>query len=179
MRLAMRLARHKFSKLSGLGVGLTAMLTAVWLAAGPGFARAVDPDPSVLGLWLSEKKKLLVELYPCDDEVCGRIAWMAKPYWKSGELRRDVHNPDPELRDRAWCGIQTIRGLTPRDDGSLDHGSFYNPKDGGTYSLEVTPGDDGTLEIRGYLGIKLIGKSETWTRPGPGITPGCVSDDES
>lgn len=135
--------------------------------------RAAGPDPDILGLWLTEKKGVLVELYPCRDEACGRIVWLAKPYRRSGEIRRDKHNPDPALRKRPWCGSEVIEGLTANGEGILEGGRFYYLGDGSTYSLELRPRDDGTLKATAYLGIKLLGKSETWTRPGPDIAPGC------
>lgn len=134
---------------------------------------AATPDPSMMGLWLTEKKGVLIELYPCKDEVCGRIVWLAKPYWRSGELRVDKHNPDPALRNRPWCGSEVIEGLKENGSGALTKGQFYYLGDGGTYSLELKPGDDGSVRARAYLGIKLLGKTETWTRPGPDISPGC------
>jgi uncharacterized protein (DUF2147 family) len=168
----------KLRKIVTLGLGLpAAMLMGAWLVAAPAATRATEPDPAVLGLWLTEKKGLVVDLYPCGDEICGRIAWLRKPTWKStGELRRDTKNPDPMLRGRAWCGIEVIQGLEADGDGLWDNGKFYNPKDGGTYSLAIEPEADGTLKARGYLGIKLLGKSETWARPGPDIKPHCLPE---
>jgi uncharacterized protein (DUF2147 family) len=138
---------------------------------------AAAPDPAILGLWLTEKKGVLLDLYPCGEKVCGSVAWLAKPYRRSGEIRLDRHNPDPELRKRQWCGSEVIWDLSPRSDGSLEGGRFYYLGDGATYRLELTPNGDGTVEATAYLGIKLLGKSETWTRPGPDIVPGCPSGD--
>jgi uncharacterized protein (DUF2147 family) len=143
------------------------------LLALPTAPHASGPDPAYLGYWLTEKKGVLIELYPCQDEVCGRVAWLEKPFRRSGELRLDKHNPDPELRKRPWCGSEVIEGLKVNGNGVLESGQFYYLGDGATYSLELKPGDDGTVKARAYLGIKLLGKSETWTRPGPSIAPGC------
>lgn len=147
------------------------LLAALWLATAP--ASAAAPGADVLGLWLTEKKLLLIDIYRCEDRLCGRIAWLGKPRRKStGELRRDRKNPDPALRDRPWCGIEVIWGL--KEDGAgWRGGTFYTPKEGATYSVDITPQHDGTLKVHGYLGIRLLGRSETWTRPGPDIRPGC------
>lgn len=139
-------------------------------------APAQSPEESsILGYWLSEKEKLIVELYPCGEEVCGRIAWMAKPY-KHGELRRDVKNPDPALRDRPYCGIEVIRGLEPDGDGVWQSGKVYDPKRGDTYSLEARRDGPESLKMRAYIGIKLFGKTEIWTRPAPDHEIGCISE---
>ena len=86
---------------------------------------AAAPDPAILGLWLTEKKGVLLDLYPCGEKVCGSVAWLAKPYRRSGEIRLDRHNPDPELRKRQWCGSEVIWDLSPKRGGSLDGGRFY------------------------------------------------------
>lgn len=159
-------------------VGMGAALCAALAMTATSAAQARAADPSVLGYWLAWEDKIMVELYPCDDKVCGKIAWMLKPRFKrSGELRRDTENPDPALQGRLWCGIEAITGLKQAPDGSLQDGRFYYPKDGRTYDLALTPNRDGTLTARGYMGIELIGKSETWIRPGPEIKPHCDTGD--
>ena len=48
------------------------------LITAPILARAAEPDPSgVLGYWLSDLKKLVVEIYPCEEKLCGKIVWYA------------------------------------------------------------------------------------------------------
>lgn len=155
-----------------LAVSVAASVTAL---AAPAAAKHMqrDAEPAILGHWLSEKEKLIVEFYPCDDEICGRIAWLANTH-RDGELRRDVKNPDPALRQRPWCGIQVIRGLEPEGDGKWDGGRVYDPKRGETYKLAAEIKGEERLKLRAYVGIKLIGKTETWTRPAPDQEIACA-----
>lgn len=155
------------------GVVWLTLVLAGFFGAAADAAPAGEPDHPLFGHWLSGKKKLIVEFYPCGGEVCGRIAWLAKPY-KDGELRRDKHNPDPALRHRPFCGIEVIRGLEPDGDGVWNGGKVYDPKRGETYSLEVTQTGADELELRAYIGLKIFGKSETWTRPDPDHEIACV-----
>lgn len=129
----------------------------------------------LLGHWLSEKGKLIVEFYDCQGEVCGRIAWLKNTH-RDGRLRRDTKNPDPALRDRPWCGIQVMRGLKRDGDDSWDGGHVYDPKRGKTYNLQATLKDDDRLQLRAYIGFKFLGKTETWTRPDPDQEIGCVTE---
>ncbi|MDA0221795.1 MAG: DUF2147 domain-containing protein [Proteobacteria bacterium] len=135
MTLERRSATKIGQMLSGAFLAL-ALLAGLWL---PTAAQTSETDPAVLGLWLTEKKKVLIEFYPCANEVCGRIVWLGKPYLKSGELRRDTHNSDPSLRSRGWCGIEVVKGLEPEDGKYWENGKFYNPKDGSTYDLDLGP----------------------------------------
>ena len=55
---------------------------------------------------------------------------------------------------------------TAGDAGESWEGWVYDPhKDRGkTYSVEVRRQDANTLVVLGYLGVKLIGETQTWTR---------------
>lgn len=128
------------------------------------------------GFWLSSKEKVLIELYPCGEQLCGDIVWLAKPYRKSGEFKRDARNPDPALRDRGWCGITVISGLDDKGQNTWKNGKFYNPKMGRSFDLDIERKSDEAIEIRAYLGIPLLGKTEIWTRPEPGQEVGCVNE---
>lgn len=156
-----------------LAVALAAMLI-------PFLAKASDPDPSaVLGNWMAESEKIAIELYRCEDELCGKVVWIVKPYGKDGKFKRDKRNPDPSLRHRPYCGIEVIRGLSEKDADEWRGGKFYYIKKGKTYDLDIALKDEDRLEIRGYLGIRLLGKTEIWTRPDPGMELACAPDPDN
>jgi len=123
----------------------------------------------VTGLWLSEKGKVAVELFACDDHLCGRIAWMADPYDGAG-LKRDTHNPDPAERDRPWCGMIVITGLERSGGARWEDGGYY-PKHGRRYDLNIKRVGD-RLRMRAFLGLDMLGRTETWRRPDEPL-PGC------
>lgn len=149
--------------------------TVVLLATAAPADDRVSVD-QILGPWLTEKEGAVIEIYECGDdqdrELCGRIAWLRKPYTDEGELKRDPENPDAALRDRPLCGIEVFTGLKRTDKDTWAYGRVYNPKDGNQYRAYLDARDDGTVHIRGYVGIPLFGKSETWTRPAD-IDVGC------
>jgi uncharacterized protein (DUF2147 family) len=159
-RPTLRQEEQMVHRLAGM-IAMLLLATATRAEAG-----AID------GVWLTGKKEVGVELYECDEGLCGKIVWLAKPRWSDNQLKRDERNPDPALRDRHWCGIEVISGLTP-DGGNWESGDFYYPKDGKTYDIDIEPRGDGTLKVRAYLGVKLLGKTEIWTRP-DGSLGGCI-----
>lgn len=161
------------------------LIGALLLSTAPSQAQERADLDDVLGPWLTGKEGAVIELYRCDNpgerEICGRIAWLEKPYTDDGKLKRDPENPVASLRDRPMCGLEVVTGLTRSDRDTWTDGQVYNPKDGRDYSAYLDVKDDGKIRIRAYLGIPLIGKSETWTRPGDDIDIGCPDDprDES
>lgn len=138
------------------------------------------PVENVLGYWLTEKQGAVIEIDRCEQGkgLCGRIAWLREPYTDAGELKRDPENPDASLRDRPLCGMQVVTNLTRIDGDTWAYGRVYNPEDGNDYRAYLDAQEDGTVDIRGYIGIPLLGKSETWTRPGD-IDIGCPQGNHS
>lgn len=49
-------------------------------------------------------------------------------------------------------------------DGRWSVGQIYDPNSGKTYSCKLKLIDRNTLYVRGYIGISLIGRTETWRR---------------
>ena len=159
---------------SRLGRSMLLALAFAILAA-PGLARAAEPDPSaMLGHWVNDVKLLVIDVYTCEEKLCAKIIWYGKPYRRSGEFKRDKRNPDPALRDRGWCGIEVVTGLKRKRDGYWRGGRFYHPKKGKSYDIDIKLNGNDQLDLRVYLGFRLLGVTETWTRPDPGQEIGCV-----
>ena len=129
---------------------------------------AQDAD-AVVGEWYTTDQRGKVEIYPCEEAYCGKITWLKEPDNPDGSTRRDIENPDPELRDRPVQGLQILEDLEYEGEGTYEDGEIYDPESGKTYSCLMRLSDDGsTLEIRGFIGISFIGRSEAWTRAGRG-----------
>ena len=121
-------------------------------------ARADTP----IGLW--ETGKSHIEIYRCGDLLCGRIAALDEPLDAEGHPKTDGNNPEPALRDRPILGMDLIAGFSRKSDERWTGGTIYDPRDGKTYKCKMTLKEDGTLEVRGYVGLSLFGKTVVWTR---------------
>lgn len=146
------------SRLSGL-----ALLTA--LGAGLPVLGAAPIE----GEWLTQEGEARVRIGACRaGELCGHLVWIRDPPADGPAL--DVHNPDPELRERPILGLQLIEDLParPDEDGVYRGGRIYDPESGKTYRCKVRLAADGRLELRGFFGISLLGRTTRWTRVATG-----------
>ena len=139
---------HAFSKLT-VAAALMAMATTA-------FAQ------DILGLWDTGESR--VEIYACGDLLCGRIAELDEPLDEGGNAKLDDNNPDPALRSRPILGMDLIAGFTRAGKKKWEDGTIYDPRDGKTYKCVMKLQRDGTLKVRGYVGISLFGKTVVWTR---------------
>jgi len=145
--------------LSPSTVALAVLAVGVVMA---GRASAATP----VGLWYAEGGAAKVAIEPCGDELCGRVVWLRSPLDDDGCDLRDRLNPDPTLRGRRVEGLEILRGLARRPDGTWANGRIYDPGSGSTYTCQLTLDGENRVRLRGYVGIPLIGRTTTWTRVG-------------
>lgn len=143
---------------------LPALLLAAAAAFGSSAARGADTSP--LGLWWAEGGAAQVEIAACDAGLCGRVVWLRSPLDEDGCPMRDERNPEPALRGRELVGVELLRGLR-RSRSSPEtwaDGEIYDPTSGRTYRATLSLDGPRRLLVRGYLGIRLLGRTATWTR---------------
>ncbi|MFA7279205.1 MAG: DUF2147 domain-containing protein [Sterolibacterium sp.] len=124
---------------------------------------------AVRGLWVDhregDQRKVAVWIADCENLLCGHVYWLKKPLSAQGQPKRDKHNPDAALRDRPLCGLKILSGFRRVTESTWGGGQIYNASDGRTYSSTISLESDGSLRIRGYVGISLFGKTVEWVRP--------------
>ncbi len=132
-----------------------------------GASGAAVPGAPPEGYWLTEKKDGVVEIFRCtggDDTLCGRIAWFRIRPDDPNPQALDLKNPDPTRRAQPLCGLTFMHGFRPTGRGDWEDGAVYDPDSGNTYHATMRLQADGSLRLRGYIGISLLGRSEVWTR---------------
>ncbi|NBU04628.1 MAG: DUF2147 domain-containing protein, partial [Bacteroidetes bacterium] len=93
----------------------------------------------------------------------GKIVWLKEPL-KNGKPKVDDLNPNPAKRSVPLMNLQILKDFVyDADDKEWEDGTIYDPKNGKTYSCYMTL--DGTkLNVRGYVGVSMIGRTSVWTR---------------
>ena len=143
-----------------------AMVLWTMLLATGAAVKAQSTEDAVFGNW-TEPGGSTIRVEKCDDGICAVLTGIGKstPYTVDGQ------NPDPAMRTRPLCGLHIGTGFTLDKPGHLEGGRLYDPKSGKTYKGSIEA-EGNTLKLRGYVGAKIFGRSETWTRAtAPGNCP--------
>lgn len=127
--------------------------------------RKVHPGDRILGEWWTEDREGRIRFKRVKDGTYRGITTCCKKDPPTeDEPGIDINNPNPKLRNRSTIGIILIWDLKYDGDGEYVDGHVYNPRDGDSYHFIAEIIDDETLEIRGYLGIPLLGQTQIWKR---------------
>ncbi|MFZ4862339.1 DUF2147 domain-containing protein [Sphingobacterium sp. Mn56C] len=118
------------------------------------FAQGNDP---ILGKWENPSGEGRVEITKRGDQYFGKL------YWIKDASKKDEKNPDEALRSRHIQGLEILKNFSKKGKG-YEGGEIYDPKSGKTYSCKMTLKGDDLLDIRGFIGISLLGRTETWKR---------------
>ncbi len=130
-----------------------------------GFWLALDDDGNPSGWFYFVERNGVYE---------GRIVKMFKKPGEQNLVTTCARCPGIQ-KDAQMLGLTIIKGMI-RDGAQYENGSILDPRDGATYHAQMQLSDDGQkLYVRGYLGIPLLGQTQTWTRlPDNAIAPADV-----
>lgn len=128
------------------------------------FTQSVNDN--IIGKWCLDDKTAMFDFYRTGNKYCARLIPLAKP-----DLA-DTNNPVDSLKSRKLAGVTLVYGLSyDAKKDRWDGGRVYNPENGKTYFCDCMLSSAGTqLLFRGYLGVRILGQTRTWTRGACGKT---------
>jgi uncharacterized protein (DUF2147 family) len=134
-----------------------------------GISKAADAGDKILGVWNTTDNKSQVEIFKEKNQYFGKIISLKEPNWpagdeQAGKPKSDRRNPDPKLHSRPIVGLQLMHDFVYAGNGKWTGGRIYDPESGKTYKCKLTLVDDKHLEVHGFIGVSLIGRTEVWTR---------------
>lgn len=106
----------------------------------------------------TKQAKSIVEIYKKSD---------GKYYGKISQLLIKPANANcveckDDRKNKPILGMEIIRGLK-KEGNEFTGGSITDPKTGKTYKCTITRSGD-QLNVRGYLGVSILGRTQTWTK---------------
>jgi uncharacterized protein (DUF2147 family) len=127
-------------------------------------AQTSDAD-ALVGVWKPSDGRSMVKIEKIGDKFYGRVVWLLEPNDESGNPRTDTNNPDPALRSTPLKGYRLLKDFTYNEKDKLwVDGTIYDPKNGSTYNCKIELKDDSTIEVRGYIGTAVFGRTDVWTK---------------
>lgn len=119
----------------------------------------------IVGVWEPGHGKAKVKIDKIDDKFYGKIVWLKEPKDpETGEPKVDKNNPDESMQNVPLRGYRILKDFIYKGDGVWEEGTIYDPESGTTYSCVITMKDENMLDIRGYVGVKTFGRTDTWRR---------------
>ena len=120
----------------------------------------------IVGTWLTGSGNARVEIYKNANNFQGKIVWISEPIDPAtNKPKTDTKHPNAALHKRPLLGLTNLWGFTYNErEGNWDKGHIYDPKSGKEYKSTITAKDKNTLNVRGYIGISAIGRTDVWTR---------------
>jgi uncharacterized protein (DUF2147 family) len=139
---------------------LLLIVSTVLLALALPAAEASDDQAAlILGNWLTEPRDGIIQIsMSADGSYQGKIVGGNNPQ------RQDQHNPDPARRTQLLLGQTIVQGMKYDGEGRWSGGTIYDPDSGRTYKCRLERLDADRLQVRGFIGFALLGRSQVWTR---------------
>ncbi|MEX0298517.1 MAG: DUF2147 domain-containing protein [Kordiimonas sp.] len=126
-----------------------------------------DDKNAFEGFYWNNDKSAIIELRLSEDSIEGFTVW-GPP-----ETQKDTKNPDKALQKRNIIGLKFLSGFQYSEKSNRwTNGKVYDPKSGKTYDAKMELKNGGkTLEMRGYIGISILGRTERFERVQPENIP--------
>lgn len=133
--------------------GLMGVVGGLVMAA---FSSAYAASSPLAGTWLVKEKDGIFLIQSCQNDAAKLCGYLVGMDYTEAE-------PEKDYTGHSECGMEIISDMIPRKNGHW-HGTVLNPRTGSRYQASMWLAKDGTLKLRGYVGLSLFGQTQTWSR---------------
>jgi uncharacterized protein (DUF2147 family) len=140
-------------------ITLTLLLAA---AAGTALAQATP-----VGVWktIDDKTKTeraQIRITETGGVLSGRIERLLAPDAKPDGV---CDKCSDDRKGQPMVGLEVVRGVKKGDGDLWDGGTILDAAEGKVYKVRMQPIEGGAkLEVRGYVGMPMLGRTQTWIR---------------
>lgn len=143
------------------------ILRAALLAATLIGSTAAQAQATPSGIWKTiddstGKPRGLVEISEKNGVYNGRLV---KTFVESDGKPKVCDKCTDARKDQPIIGMTILTGLRKTGDNEWSGGEILDPENGKVYKSKMSLAEDGSkLNVRGFIGISLIGRTQTWER---------------
>ena len=133
----------------------TASVLAMAQNTPAGLWRTIDDD--------GKTEKSTVRIVITNGELSGKVEHITDP----AKANEKCTKCEDERKDQPIVGMTIINGVKQdaEEPGLWDGGLILDPANGSTYKVRLKTVDGGKkLEVRGYIGSPMFGRTQTWIR---------------
>jgi len=149
---------------------LTALVALVWVLTT---STVWANGNQIVGSWVTPDDKAVVEIYLQNGEYFGKFTSLKEPNYPvghkdglDGQVKTDRNNPDASQHAQPIIGLVMLSGMKYAGEKKGKHkwggGKIYDPGNGKSYKCTIRLNADGSLDLRGYIGISLFGRTQVW-----------------
>jgi len=127
--------------------------------------QAQDGADRLVGVWEPSHGKAKVKIDKIGEKYYGKIVWLREATDpETGQPKVDKNNPDEKMRSTPLRGYRILKDFQYTDKDEWTEGTIYDPENGNTYSCIIKMTDENTLDIRGFIGVSALGRTDIWKR---------------
>ncbi|MDM1548890.1 MULTISPECIES: DUF2147 domain-containing protein [Empedobacter] len=132
--------------------GLFFMLTSLMYAQSPiGIWKTIDDE--------TKQAKSYVEIFEKDGKLYGKVTKILT----KGKEDAKCTDCSGALKNKPILGMQILSGLK-KDGKEWNGGKIIDPNSGKEYKAKMSLNGNDKLDVRGFIGISLVGRTQTWQR---------------
>ena len=132
--------------------GLFFMLTSLMYAQSPiGTWKTIDDE--------TKQAKSYVEIFEKDGKLYGKVTKILT----KGKENAKCTDCSGALKNKPILGMQILSGLK-KEGKEWNGGKILDPNSGKEYKAKMSLNGNDKLDVRGFIGISLVGRTQTWQR---------------
>ncbi|MEA5138147.1 DUF2147 domain-containing protein [Arcicella rigui] len=117
----------------------------------------------IVGTWFTDDKASKIQIYKVQNQYFGKVVWLKNPL-VNGKAVTDSKNPDSKLRSRSVLGLTIFNNFIFEGNNTWTDGEIYDVRTGRTVAGKMSLKNKNTLDLRGYIGKPIFGKTVTLYR---------------
>ena len=130
-----------------------------------GFTTQDPKGDRFIGVWEPSNGRSRIKIEKIGAKYFGKIVWLKEPIDPNTNKNKvDKNNPDTSMRNVPLKGYRILKDFVYQGKNEWSEGTIYDPENGSTYNCVINMKNDNVLDIRGYIGIKALGRTDNWKR---------------